>query len=110
MIREVDSVSSISEKRTDSASPISPVRAQSPFRNVSPVNCLFEGCDDDNVIQFHQTRLENMMKMSKNGRLPPSLRENYERDGLPALQNRAKCVRWIKTVSPLFPLCCFCVI
>jgi hypothetical protein len=79
-------------------------RSLSPFRGVSPVNFLFEGCNEEGIIHFHRTRLESMMRMSKNGRLPSHLRAEYEVKGLPALENRARAIRWIRDVSYSFSL------
>ena len=87
---------------SSSSSPSPPLpndRPLSPFRGISPVNFLFEGCNEEGIIHFHRTRLESMMKMSKNGRLPSPLRRGFEAHGLPGLENRARAIRWIKKVS-----------
>ena len=82
-----------------SSDPSSPARSLSPFRGISPVNFLFEGCNEEGIIHFHRTRLESMMNMSRNGRLSSAFRREYESRGLPALENRARAVRWIRKVS-----------
>ena len=81
-------------------SPPSPYdRSLSPFRGISPVNFLFEGCNEDGIIHFHRTRLESMMRMSKNGRFPSQMKHEYETKGLAGLENRARAIRWIRDVS-----------
>lgn len=74
-------------------------RSLSPFRGISPVNFLFEGCNEDGIIHFHRTRLESMMRMSKNGRFPSQMMHEYETKGLVGLENRARAIRWIRDVA-----------
>lgn len=80
-----------------SESPVS--RPVSPFRGISPVNFSMEGCETQDIIQVHRARLECMMRMSNHSKLPVDLRLTYEQRGLPALENRARAVRWITEVA-----------
>ncbi len=83
-----------------SESPVS--RPVSPFRGISPVNFSMEGCETQDIIQVHRARLECMMRMSNHSKLPVDLRLTYEQRGLPALENRARAVRWITEVRAFF--------
>lgn len=82
--------------RCGRVSPLS--RSMSPFRGISPVNVGMEGCEAQDIIQVHRARLEQMMCMSNYTKLPTELRLTYEERGLPALDNRARAVRWITEV------------